>query len=95
MARYFQWRLGIRDPLCGMKGYHLDLFRENDGFDHFDSIGTELAFNAARRGAEIRQVRVSGAVRADTPRFGRTLKANYRIGKALLRLVVKDALGRY
>ena len=90
MAWYFRWRFGIHDPLCGMKGYNLDLYRENNGFDHFDSIGTELAFNSARRGHQFREVGVSGGVRVDVPRFGRTLKANYRIGKALLRLIALD-----
>jgi len=97
MGWYFRRRFGVRDPLCGMKGYRIELYRENDGFDHINSIGTELAFNALRNGHGFQQVPVSGSTREDTPRIGRTLVANYRIGKALLRLLflgVKAALGK-
>lgn len=87
MAWYFRRRFGIRDPLCGMKGYRLELYRENGGFDHVESIGTELMFNSIRRGHRFRELAVAGGVRQDTPRFGRTLRANYRIGRALVRLL--------
>src|SRR6202008_581827 len=35
------WRMS--DPLCGMKAYKLDLYRQVGHFDRFKSIGTELA----------------------------------------------------
>ena len=37
-------RLGWRDPLCGMKGYNIKLYKELGYFDSYNSIGTELAF---------------------------------------------------
>jgi glycosyltransferase involved in cell wall biosynthesis len=87
LAAYFRKRFGINDPLCGMKGYRMELFVENGAFDHVNSIGTELIFNAVRRGHSYREIEVSGDTRRDTPRFGRTFKANCRIGLALLRLM--------
>lgn len=90
LASYFRLRFGIHDPLCGMKGYRMGLFRENEGFDHVNSIGTELMFNSIHRGHRYREIEVFGEVRQDVPRFGRTLRANYRIGLALLRLILLE-----
>lgn len=95
LANYFRRRFGINDPLCGMKGYRMELFRENGAFDHVGSIGTELMFNAVRRGHSYREIEVSGSTRRDTPRFGRSLRANCRIGLALVRLMLLERKGRF
>jgi len=91
MGRYVRARFGVHDILCGMKGYDLDLWRANGGFDHSDSIGTELAINSLRRGAGFREVRVGGVPRADAPRFDRRLRANLRIFAALARTIGRSA----
>ena len=93
MGWYVRARFGVRDILCGMKGYDLELWRANDGFDHSDSIGTELAMNSLRRGASLAQVPVSGTRRADAPRFDRRLRANLRIFRALMRSMRQDIGG--
>lgn len=82
---YFRYRFGIRDILCGMKGYRIGLYRENGGFDHCLSIGTELALNSIRRGHPFRQVAVGGRRRQGKPRFDTILRANLRILRALWR----------
>lgn len=74
---------GIKDPLCGMKGYRTDLYRELGHFDSYGSIGTELAIYAARSGKRIVQLAVPTRDRLDSPRFGRVLFANLRILRAL------------
>ncbi len=79
-------RYGIADVLCGMKGYHLELYRQNRGFDHVRSIGTELAIASIRRGHPFVEVPVSGRARGDRPRFGNALSANARILAALWRV---------
>jgi glycosyltransferase involved in cell wall biosynthesis len=91
MGLYIRLRFGVRDILCGMKGYDLSLLRANDGFDHSDSIGTELAINSLRRGVNFEQVRVTGRPRADAPRFDRRIQANFRIFAALGRVLLQDA----
>jgi glycosyltransferase involved in cell wall biosynthesis len=69
----------IDDLLCGMKGYSRPVLQR-----YFDS-GLGLAINMApaalwrRGGGGHAQVAVTGRVRADAPRFGRALKANWRI----------------
>ena len=76
-----------------MKGYDLQLVAENGGFDHTDSIGTELAINSLRRGTTFRQLPVRGTRRQDAPRFDRRLRANMRIFAALGQIVRADIRG--
>lgn len=94
MGLYVRLRFGAHDILCGMKGYDLALYRANGGFDHTNSIGTELAINSIRRGFEFREVPVRGTPRADQPRFDRRLRANLRILAALGQVVADDIAGR-
>jgi len=75
---------GIRDPLCGMKGYSLNLLRLVDRFDTYGSIGTELTIRAAKSGFTIHQVQVDTNQRNGTPRFGSGLRPNLKILRALL-----------
>jgi glycosyltransferase involved in cell wall biosynthesis len=75
----------IQDPLCGMKGYTTQLYRELGYFDSYDSIGTELAIYAARHGKRIAQIPVKTRPRLDAPRFGNTLRSNARIMRSLVK----------
>lgn len=83
-ARVALARWGIRDPLCGMKGYRMEVYRELGHFDSYGSIGTELAIFAATQGRRIAQVPVKTRDRADAPRFGRVLRGNWLIARALV-----------
>jgi glycosyltransferase involved in cell wall biosynthesis len=74
---------GIRDPLCGMKAYRMDIYRVLGHFDAYGSIGTELVIYAARQCKNIVQIPVATRDRIDAPRFGRRLSANWKIIKAL------------
>ena len=94
MGLYVRLRFGVSDILCGMKGYHLSLMLENNGFDHTNSIGTELAINSIRRGSTYRQIGVYGKPREGQPRFGRRLSANWRILAALWRVLRQDIAPR-
>lgn len=75
-----RWR--VADPLCGMKGYRMSVYRELGHFDSYGSIGTELALYAVRRGRRISQLDVMTRPRIDVPRFGSALRANARILRA-------------
>jgi len=87
MGLYFTRRYGIEDILCGMKGYHLNLYQQNHGFDHVGSIGSELALNMVRKGINYRQLDVHGSRRTDVSRFGNILVSNIKIIMALLRVI--------
>jgi glycosyltransferase involved in cell wall biosynthesis len=91
--KLFAWaarlRWGVFDPLCGMKGYRVEVYRELGHFDSYGSIGTELALFAARNGRRVAQVPVKTRPRADAPRFGSTLRANLRILRAFCREMLR------
>jgi glycosyltransferase involved in cell wall biosynthesis len=75
---------GIRDPLCGMKGYRLLLVSQAGHFDSYGSIGTELALRAAKSGYLIKEVPVPTRERSGTSRFGVGMRANLKILRALI-----------
>jgi glycosyltransferase involved in cell wall biosynthesis len=74
---------GMRDPLCGMKGYDLAHRRALGHFDSYRSVGTELALYAIAHGARLAEVEIATRDREDQPRFGRAFSANMRILRAL------------
>jgi glycosyltransferase involved in cell wall biosynthesis len=86
---YIKWRM--RDPLCGMKAYRIDIFRELGHFDSYGSIGTELAIYAAKSGKQIAQLAVKTRSRADVSRFGKNFLANQKIFRALWIGIFKQA----
>jgi glycosyltransferase involved in cell wall biosynthesis len=75
---------GIRDPLCGMKGYRLLLLAQAGHFDSYGSIGTELALRAAKSGYMIKEVPVPTRARTGISRFGVGMRANLKILRALI-----------
>lgn len=88
---YTRLRFGIRDFLCGFKGYRIDLYRQHGRFDGGSSINTELAMFAVLRGATVRTVPISVRERlSGKPRFGSGFRANRRLLKALLQAICMD-----
>ena len=75
---------GLRDSLCGLKGYRMSIYEKLGHFDSYNSIGTELSLFAVRNGFLMVQVPISVRERIDCPRFGRRLHANYKILRAML-----------
>jgi len=75
---------GINDPLCGMKGYRMSVYRQRGHFDSFGSIGTELALYAVRNHCSLSQLAVTTRMRMDAPRFGRAFTANRKIIRAMI-----------
>jgi len=88
-AFYTNLRFGIKDPLCGMKGYRLSIYTARGWFDSYGSIGTELALWAIRRGYKTCQIPVPISLREDAPRFGMSAKANWKIIKAIAKSFVR------
>jgi glycosyltransferase involved in cell wall biosynthesis len=80
-------RYGIRDPLCGLKGYRLSVYREQGHFDSRGSIGTELLLFALRRGRQVAQVNIPVRERRDAPRFGSALRGNLKILRAIFNAI--------
>ncbi len=75
---------GIQDPLCGMKGYRIELYRSLGWFDSYRSIGTELMLHAVRQRARVAQFPVPTRERVGQARIGRFFRANLVIMRAAL-----------
>jgi len=81
----------IDDLLCGMKGYSRPVLQR-----YLDS-GLDLAINMTpavlwrRAGGAHAQVQITGRIRADAPRFGRALRANWKILRAFQAMLVQTA----
>jgi glycosyltransferase involved in cell wall biosynthesis len=78
----FNWK----DPLCGMKGYSMKLYRKQGFFDSYGSIGTELAMFGIVNGYSYVQINVNIFTRSDKPRFYSSLFSNWLIIRALFKL---------
>lgn len=75
---------GLQDPLCGMKGYRLELFRNIDKLCTYNSVGTELSIRAIKTGVNLTQIPIRTNVRDGISRFGGGFRANMRIIRALI-----------
>ncbi|WP_082071281.1 glycosyltransferase family 2 protein [Pseudomonas tussilaginis] len=84
-ALYSRWRFGVRDPLCGMKGYSAKLYQDIGFFDSYGSIGTQLALTSLRKGYKFSEVEFKVRDRLDSPRFGRLIRANLKIFRAMFK----------
>lgn len=81
-------KAGVKDPLCGLKAYHIDVYKDVGHFDKVGSIGTELLFRAKKKGYRILQKDINLSSREDESRFGMGLKADWKIFKAILKVMV-------
>tara|TARA_Y100000991_G_scaffold206681_1_gene184019 strand:- start:274 stop:924 length:651 start_codon:yes stop_codon:yes gene_type:complete len=86
---YTNFRWGIKDPLCGMKGYSIDLYKELGHFDSYKSIGTELLLFALDQKYNFDQIHITVNERKDCSRFGSSLKVNLKIIFSLLKHIIK------
>lgn len=74
---------GLNDPLCGMKGYRVEILAKEDKLNTYASIGTELAIRLIKSGVCVSQPLVITRPRVGISRFGGGLMANLRICKAI------------
>ncbi|ENN9980416.1 glycosyltransferase family 2 protein [Vibrio vulnificus] len=87
---YFRNKFNIDDPLSGMKLYRTPVYVENNGFETFDSIGTELLTKALIARKKVEQINIPIRPRHDSePRFGSLFRANKRIFVSLLNTVYR------
>jgi glycosyltransferase involved in cell wall biosynthesis len=83
-ALYTRLRFGLHDPLCGLKGYSLELYKELGHFDSYSSIGTELMLYSLHNGYAYSTLPISIGPRHGESRFTNGLRANIRILRAML-----------
>jgi glycosyltransferase involved in cell wall biosynthesis len=84
---YTRTRFNWKDPLCGMKGYSMDLYRKQGYFDSYNSIGTELVNFGLLHNFSYVQLPVPISERKDNPRFYSLIRSNWYILKSLFKMV--------
>jgi len=84
---YTRLRFNWKDPLCGMKGYSMVLYRNQGYFDSYNSIGTQLALFGLFNKYSFVQIDIPVYERYDRPRFSSALKSNISILNALIKSV--------
>jgi len=94
LAEYvFSWyskrKLGIPDPLCGLRAYRADIFRKCRSIERRYSVGTQILFEAKRHGFSIMHGSISLNTRKDSPRFGNRVFANLKIFFGLLNMALR------
>jgi glycosyltransferase involved in cell wall biosynthesis len=94
MAHVFRRLWGIKDPLCGLKAFRLELYRTRGMHGKtYASIGTEVMLQYLRAGARAVQIPIVIKMRADAPRFGNRIGANARILASLFLSLAKNWSG--
>lgn len=88
-SRYAKRKIGVSDPLCGVKAYSAKAYDVVGYFDKMNSIGTELMFNCYKNNFRIKEVTIRMNKREGKPRFGSILKGNLRIISALVKIYIK------
>ena len=87
-AWYSARALGVKDPLCGLKGYELSFYARYGSFNAKRSVGTELMTYAIRHGARWQQRPIQILYRADgTSRFYRSAWGQLCILRSLWGLI--------
>ena len=85
---YTNFFINWSDPLCGMKGYSMKLYKNKGCFDSYNSIGTELAAYGIINGYKFVEINIPIIEREGAPRFGAIIRSNIVILKALMNLTL-------
>jgi len=86
-AFYSHLKCGIKDPLCGMKAYRMNVYNDLGFFDSYQSVGSELAFYGALKQYKVVQIDFIVKDRQDNSRYGQVFQANFRILVALFKTI--------
>ena len=78
----FDWK----DPLCGMKGYSMKIYRDQGYFDSYGSIGTELSIFGLLNRYSYVQLPINILKRKDKSRFYSTFLSNFSVLRLFIRL---------
>ena len=86
-SKYANMFYGIKDPLCGMKGYHMKIYNNLGHFDSYHSIGTELAFYTAKKGYSFSHVTIPIVDRTGKSKFGGFWRGNGKILRSIYQAI--------
>jgi glycosyltransferase involved in cell wall biosynthesis len=81
---------GTRDPFCGLKCYHRDLFERCGPFPEAMYVGSLPLAWVRRLQLPRRFIQIEAQPRVDQPRFGPILRASAKLAVAFLRTLAAD-----
>lgn len=91
---FFSWysnmRIGIRDPICGLKAVRSKIYKDIGYFDTVKGITAQILFQAHKRKYKLSQIPINILEREDIPRFGRAFRANTKMLLGLSRIILND-----
>jgi hypothetical protein len=91
---YSRLRFGVPDILCGMKGFHVSVYRAHHAWMETSSVYTAMALAALRARTGFVLVPVPVKSRSGQSRFGGAWKANAKIARALGQALMDDVARR-
>lgn len=94
LRKYSYWSHGYKDILSGLKCFRLEIFKANSEMAAQKTLGTAIPWLAMKSGGKIKEVEITVNDREDEPRIGGYFKANFRVLKALVRLIYWDLFKR-
>lgn len=88
-SNYTMKKIGVYDPLCGLKCYKAECFNSIKYYDKRGTIFTNILFNAKVCGYRIKNIPVTINKRKDKSRWGGSIRSNIKILSALFRVMLK------
>ena len=95
LRAYSKRQHGYGDILSGLKAFQLSIFSLNPELVSKDTMGTAIPWLAYSANLKILEVGISTVDRGDKPRIGGALIGNYRVCKALVRLILWDITEKF
>jgi len=86
-AFYTKIFFGVKDPLCGLKAYRIELFQTLGCYDSYHSFGTQLALYSIKNECNFCEIPIFIKKRRDQSRFKRVLVTNILIIFAILKAI--------
>jgi glycosyltransferase involved in cell wall biosynthesis len=87
---YSRLRIGIRDPICGLKAIRSVVYRDIGYFDTVGGITAQFLFQAKKRDYKLVQIPIEVRQRSDIPRIGDAVTANAKMLRGLFRIILND-----
>tara|TARA_B100000989_G_scaffold298560_1_gene288442 strand:- start:1737 stop:2390 length:654 start_codon:yes stop_codon:yes gene_type:complete len=87
---YSNYKINIKDPINGFKLIKMSVYEKIGFFDNIRGITSQILFKAYKNNFKIIEFPIDIKKRNDTPRIGKSLKANFKIICGLMRVIVDD-----
>ena len=87
---YASTKINVPDPINGFKAFKYEIIREIGYFDKYNSLTSEILFNAYKKKYKIISVPINIKKRFDVPRIGGLINSNIKIMRSLIITILKN-----